>query len=86
MTNFNYCLRALKRLLDRCVSRLAIEIDTRRSGNMFCESSWGRFYVIYTNGDQTQPMGYYTACEYALIFGGTVFHRTGKKMKQYKAC
>lgn len=30
--NFNYYSRAFQRLLDRCVSRIAIEIDTCRSG------------------------------------------------------
>jgi len=85
MNNFKNYRRALKRLLYRFVSRLTIEIDTCRSGNMFCEDSWGRFYVIYSDGERSSMMGYYTACDYASIFGGTVFHRTGRKMKQYKA-
>ena len=42
----------------------------------------GRFECRYNSGGTTHPMDFYTASDYADIFGGSVFHRkTGKKVK-----
>ena len=39
---------------------------------------YGRFFVLYNNGMKSQSFSYQTACGYANIFGGKVYHkRTG---------
>jgi len=61
-------LKAIRRFIDRF-----------RGGNELTQWGNGRWYVRYRNGEKTHTMYYSTACNYAEIFGGTVFHVTDKE-------
>lgn len=57
-------LKKIKRWLDK------------GAGNHHSCLQWnrGKWYVRYKDGERSVTMHYSTACDYANIFGGTVYH------------
>ena len=50
------------------------QLDKFHSGNQLTQWGSGRWYVRYPDGQRSKTMYYRTACNYADIFGGKVFH------------
>lgn len=61
-------------IIKHIIVTVSIWFDKFHVGNMLVESGWGRFRVLYNNGEVTSPMSYGSAINYASIFGGKVQH------------
>lgn len=55
------------------------QFDKLNGGNQFTQWGNGRWYVRYNDGNKSCSMHYITACNYADIFGGKVFHVDDKE-------
>lgn len=53
---------------------IARQIDKWRGGNELTQWGRGLWYVRYPDGERSTTMYYTTACDYAEIFCGKVWH------------
>ena len=52
------------------------------AGLLSTQQAYGKWYVLYSNGERSQRFYYRTAKDYAKMFGGEVFHIEDTDNKQ----